>query len=136
MTPEPFPFLIYLLIGGGVLIGGVLAVRLLDQLSRDAGRVVVIIRWPRNLTDKQLLAVVRAILGLAPATTGLTGRASVALEVVGTRGRHHVPAAAPGQGECLLNCPTAGGGAGAGGGDRRGLQAGTVPQGDGAAPPD
>jgi hypothetical protein len=36
--------------------------------------------------SKQVLAVVRAILGLAPATTGLSGRASVALEVVGTAG--------------------------------------------------
>jgi hypothetical protein len=50
------------------------------------GRVVVSIRWPRNLIDKRVLAVVRAILGLAPATTGLSGRASVALEVVGTAG--------------------------------------------------
>jgi hypothetical protein len=73
-----------LLAAGGTLVGSVLAMRLADQRCRDARRVVVIIRWPRNLTDKQVLAVVRAFLGLAPATSGLVGRASVALEIVGT----------------------------------------------------
>jgi hypothetical protein len=86
VTPEPFPFLIYVLAGGAALIGGVLAVRLADQRRRDGQRVVVTLRFPRNLTDKQTLAVLRAILGLAPATTGLVGRDSVALEVVGTAG--------------------------------------------------
>ena len=86
MTPEPFPFLIYVLAGGAALVGGVLAARLVDQQRRDGQRVVVTLRFPRNLTDKQTLSVVRAILGLAPATTGLVGRASVALEVVGTTG--------------------------------------------------
>jgi hypothetical protein len=86
VTPEPFPFLIYVLAGGAALVGGVLAVRLADQRGRDGHRVVVTLRFPRNLTDKQTSSIVRAILGLAPATTGLVGQASVALEVVGTAG--------------------------------------------------
>jgi hypothetical protein len=77
-------FLPLMLAGGAALVLIILAIRLADQWQRDIGRVVVIVRWPRNLTDKQVLAVVRAILGLAPAKTGLSGRDSVALEVVGT----------------------------------------------------
>jgi len=84
MTYEPLTFLPQILAGGAALVLTILTIRLADQWGRDTGRVVVSIRWPRNVTDKQVLAVVRAILGLAPATTGLSGRASVALEVVGT----------------------------------------------------
>jgi DNA helicase HerA-like ATPase len=84
VTPELFSLLIYVLAGGFALIGGVLTVRLADQWRRDDERVVVTLRFPRNLTDKQTLSMVRAILGLAPATTGLSGRPSVALDVVGT----------------------------------------------------
>src|SRR5690349_9657964 len=84
VTPELFPFLIYALGGGAGLVSVVLAVRLIDQQRRDARRLVVTLRFPRNLTIKQVLAVVRTILGLAPATTGLVGRASVALEIIGT----------------------------------------------------
>ena len=84
MTYEPLTFLPQILAGGAALVLTILTIRLADQWGRDTGRVVVSIRWPRNVTDKQVLAVVRAVLGLAPATTGLSGRASVALEVVGT----------------------------------------------------
>lgn len=84
MTAEPFSLLYYVLVSGVALIAAILTVRLADQWRRDTSRVVIIARFPRNLTAKQLLAVVRVILGLAPPTIGLLGRASVALEVVGT----------------------------------------------------
>ena len=84
MTYDLLTFLPQMLAGGAALVLTILAIRLADQWRRDKGRVVVSIRWPRNVGDKQVLAVVRAILGLAPATSGLSGRASVALEVVGT----------------------------------------------------
>src|SRR5512133_1988651 len=83
MTLELFPFPVDMLAAGAALVGAVLSVRLADQWRRDKARNVLTIRFPRNLTDKQVLAVVRMMLGLAPATTGLSGRVSVALEVVG-----------------------------------------------------
>ena len=49
-----------LVAGGGMLVSAVLTVRLHDQWRRDTGRDVVTIRWPRNVTDKQVLALVAA----------------------------------------------------------------------------
>jgi hypothetical protein len=84
VTLELFPFLPEMLAGGSALVGGVLSLRLADQWQRDKDRDVITIRFPRDLTDEQQNAVVRATLGLAPAATGLNGRDSVAFEVVGT----------------------------------------------------
>jgi hypothetical protein len=96
MRLELFPFLPEMLAAGGALTGGVLSVRLAEQYRRDIARDVITIRWPRNLSEEQELAVTRAMLGLAPATTGLSGRDSVALEIVGTVNgigfRHRLPA--------------------------------------------
>jgi hypothetical protein len=75
-----------LLAGGAALVLTVLSARLADQYRRDKARDVIAIRYPRNLADDQETADTRAMLGLAPATTGLSGRDSVALEVVGTAG--------------------------------------------------
>jgi len=83
---EPFPFLFYVMAAGAALVGGVLLLRTRDQRRRDAARVVVTLRLPRGLRPEQTLGVVRAIIGLGPATTGLAGRDSVVLEVVGTAG--------------------------------------------------
>jgi hypothetical protein len=82
--PELMPFLIYVLAGGATLVLTILAIRLADQQRRDIGRDVSVSRYPRNLTEDQESALVRTIVGLAPATTGLSGRDTVALEVVGT----------------------------------------------------
>jgi hypothetical protein len=84
MTPDLFPILPEVLAGAGALVSGILSVRVADQRRRDKAREVISIRFPRNLTDKQVQAVVRAMLGLAPATSGLSGRDSVVLEVIGT----------------------------------------------------
>jgi hypothetical protein len=82
---ELFPVILILLIASGAaLVGGLLALRTSDQRVRDAERDVVTLRLPRGLTETQRLAVVRVFMGLAPATTGVTGRDSVAVEVVGT----------------------------------------------------
>jgi hypothetical protein len=96
MTPELFPFLPEILAGGAALVSGVLSVRLADQSRRDKARDVITIRFPRNLADEQETADTRAMLGLAPATTGLSGHDSVAVEAVGTVGgiafRRRLPA--------------------------------------------
>ena len=84
MSLNPAIFLVLITIGGVAVIGGVLLVRLRDQRAQDV-RVVVSLRFPRELRQEQVLAVVRSIIGLAPAKTGLVGRDSVVLEVVGTR---------------------------------------------------
>jgi hypothetical protein len=84
MTPDLFTLLPEMLAAGGALVGGVLGVRLADQCRRDKARNVAVIRFPRNLADKQVQAVVRVMLGLPAATSGLSGRDSVVLEVVGT----------------------------------------------------
>jgi hypothetical protein len=84
MMRELFPFLIYVLAGGGALVLTILAIRLADQYRRDKARDVITIRYPRNLADEQETADTRTMLGLAPATTGLSGRDSVASEVVGS----------------------------------------------------
>ncbi len=96
MTPNPF-LLLFLTTGGGFgLIGGVLLIRSGAQRARDSRRVVVALRFPRGLKDEQVLAVVRAVIGLAPAKNGLGGRDSVVMEVIGRRSgithRLHLPA--------------------------------------------
>jgi hypothetical protein len=73
VTPELFPFLLYVLAGGAALVLIVLSVRLADQHRRDKARDVTAIGYPRNLADEQQTADTRAMLGLAPATTGLSG---------------------------------------------------------------
>jgi hypothetical protein len=96
MMPELFPYLSYVLAGGAALVLTVLSVRLADQYRRDKARDAALIRYPRNLTGDQETADTRAMLGLAPATTGLSGQDTVALEVVGTPGgiafRRRLPA--------------------------------------------
>ncbi|HSY15258.1 MAG TPA: hypothetical protein VK816_04660 [Jatrophihabitantaceae bacterium] len=79
-------FLVLLALGGGGLVGGLLVVRGRDQRRRDARRVVVTVAFPRGLRFEAVLALGRAIVGLAPATAGLSGRDTVAVEIVGS---HH-----------------------------------------------
>jgi hypothetical protein len=98
MTYDLLTFLPIILAGSAALALTILAIRLADQRRRDLGRDVSAIRYPRNVSEDQETAVVRAFVGLAPATTGLSGRDSVALEIVGTAGgisfRQRLPAGA------------------------------------------
>src|SRR5689334_5307341 len=85
---EALPLVLALLAGAGaVLVGGVLAVRAADQRDRDQDRAVVVLRFPRGLTADQVTSVVRVFTGLAPAQAGLSGRDSVALELIGSGGQ-------------------------------------------------
>src|SRR5688572_22162244 len=96
MMYDLLTFLPLILAGGAALVLTVLSIRLADQYRRDKARDVITIRYPRNLTEERETADTRAMLGLAPATTGVSGRDSVAVEVVGTAGgitfRRRVPA--------------------------------------------
>jgi hypothetical protein len=81
-----------------MLILGLLGVREADQRQRDLHRNVITVRFPRKVTVEQTLALVRSIIGLGSGRSGLLGRASVALEIVGTAQgithRMRVPASA------------------------------------------
>jgi hypothetical protein len=84
MTTDPFGLLFFMVMVGGLLILGLLGMRIADQEQRDAQRVVITVRFPRKVTAEQTLAVVRSMIGTIPVNPGLLGRPSVALEVVGT----------------------------------------------------
>jgi hypothetical protein len=84
MTPDAFGPLFGLIVVGGMLILGLLGVRVANQRQQDWQRNVITIRFPRKLTADQTLAVIRSIIGLGAGRAGVHGRASVALEVVGT----------------------------------------------------
>lgn len=84
MITDYLPFLVLMTLVGGGLVGAILAVRGVDQRARDARRSVVTVRLPRGKKIDGQLSVVRAIVGLAPAASGLLGRDTVALEIVGT----------------------------------------------------
>lgn len=85
MTPDPLLSLVLMLTGGMGLVGVVLFVRASDQRARDARREMVTMRLPRGVKEEQVLAVVRVVVGLAGASTGVHGRDSLALEIVGTQ---------------------------------------------------
>lgn len=59
--------------------------RATDQRRRDRQREIVTLRLPRGLAPDQMLAIVRTVIGLSPARSGLVGRDSVVFEVVGSR---------------------------------------------------
>lgn len=69
---------------GCVAGGGIVAVRAVDQRGRDQRRTDVVVSFPRGLTDRQVLAVGRIVVGLATNRNGLGGQDSVVFEVVGT----------------------------------------------------
>ena len=98
MTTDLLSLLLLFTVVGAGLIAGVLLLRARDQRVRDARRDVVTLGHPRGLTEAKSLAVVRAIIGLPPATGALKGQDSVALEVVGSGAtithRLRVPASA------------------------------------------
>jgi hypothetical protein len=81
---DPFAFLFGLAAVGALIMLAFLGVRHGDQRRKDVYRNVIIVRFPRKVSGDQVLGVVRSIIGVAPARVGLMGRASVALEVVGT----------------------------------------------------
>lgn len=85
-------FLLLLGVGGvgTALVGSLLLLRHQDQRIRDRRRVVALVEFPRSVTTEQVVAFVAALQGLAAVRTGLLGRDSAALEVVGTyRGITH-----------------------------------------------
>lgn len=71
---------------GLVAIAGLIIARLLDQRDRDARRRVFELSHPRGEDVRQVEAVVRAVVGLAPAKTGVRGQDAAVFELVG-RGR-------------------------------------------------
>jgi hypothetical protein len=85
MTPDLFPLLPEMLAVAGAPIATILAVRRVDQRQRDKQRVTAYLRFPRNLSDSQILLVVPSLISsLAPPRAGFLGRASIATEVLRT----------------------------------------------------
>lgn len=85
MSGSAVLFVVVVAILGSGLVGGLLYVRARDQRARDARRTTVQLRLGRGLTAAQVEAVLRAIVGIGEARSGLVGQDAVAAEIVATR---------------------------------------------------
>lgn len=72
-------------LAGLTTVGVIFGARLRDQGRRDRQRRAFLVSFPRSVTAEQVGTFVQALVGLASPRTGLLGRDSAVLEVVGTR---------------------------------------------------
>lgn len=79
--------LVWIAVGGAVVIATILAARAVDQRRRDRRRRQYILRLPRGLDGDAVRAFLATLTGLAAPRGGWLGRDSAVLAVIGRGGR-------------------------------------------------